>query len=226
MQILPNIHQINLGYVNVYLIIEEDGLTLIDAGLRSHIKQLVKAIRELGHEPEEIKAVLLTHADPDHIGTINLLHEYTDFKLYASQIEADALKQGKGSRELNIGPILGFFIRAVEFMSDDPEPVIVDEIIKEGDTLPMLKGVQVVASPGHTPGHLSFYFPVHKFLAAGDSLRANKKGLNAGNIKMLTWDSEQLFASITKQSQLGAEIVAVGHGPVTFNVISDNFPTS
>lgn len=226
MQITPNIHQINLGYVNVYLIIEEDGLTLIDAGMSFHYNKIISGIQVLGQDPTQIKTILLTHGDPDHAGSIAKLRKIADFKIYTSKIEADALREGKGSRQLNTGPILGFFMRLVELLSGGPKPIIVDEVIKDGDTLPILDGMQVVATPGHTPGHLSFFFPAHKFLVAGDSMRTDQTTLQAGNIKMITWNAEKLFASIEKQSQLGAEIVAVGHGPVMFDVSAEKFPTA
>ncbi len=68
------------------------------------------------------------------------------------------------------------------------------------------------------------YLPAHKVLLAGDSMRAKDEGLVAGEMKMITWDRGELFASIKKQSQLGAEVVGVGHGPVMFEMTEDQFP--
>ena len=223
MQIKSDIHQIELGFVNAYLLVEADGLVLIDAGTPASTKPIIAYIRSIGRQPQEIKALLLTHGDFDHIGALNALRADFPFKVYASQLAADSLLEGKASRSLNVGAVGRVVMKLMEkFMGK--QVVIVDQVVGEGDVLPFAGGVQVVASPGHTPGHLSFYLSAQKVLLAGDSMRAKDAGLVAGDIKMITWDRGELFASIKKQSHLGAEVVGVGHGPVTTGVTEDKFP--
>jgi len=92
-------------------------------------------------------------------------------------------------------------------------PTQVDEIIEPEQTLPILGGLRVIASPGHTPGHVSFYAPQHKLLIAGDSLNAI-----GGKLKFvdgsMTWNYERGMQSVREQAALKPEIVVVGHGPM------------
>jgi glyoxylase-like metal-dependent hydrolase (beta-lactamase superfamily II) len=89
----------------------------------------------------------------------------------------------------------------------------VDEIIVPGQVLPILDGLQVIASPGHTPDHVSFYAPTHKLLIAGDSLNALGGRLRFAD-GPATWDYQRGLQSVREQAALRPEIVAVGHGPV------------
>jgi glyoxylase-like metal-dependent hydrolase (beta-lactamase superfamily II) len=92
-------------------------------------------------------------------------------------------------------------------------PFQVDEIIAEGQTLPALGGLQVLETPGHTPGHISLFAPAASLLFCGDSMVSDEKGLQ-GSRPGITWNETQARASERKQAELGARIVCPGHGPV------------
>ncbi len=101
-------------------------------------------------------------------------------------------------------------------------PTAVAEFLTDGQVLPILGGLRVVATPGHTPGHVSFFAPGPGILFAGDSLRSGNGRLNpSGN--MITWDQEKANVSIRTQASLGAKIVAVGHGQVVMDA-AGKFP--
>ncbi|MGE5775856.1 MAG: MBL fold metallo-hydrolase, partial [Chloroflexota bacterium] len=93
------------------------------------------------------------------------------------------------------------------------------EIVAEGQTL---CGLQVLETPGHTPGHISLFAPSIGVLFCGDSMVAEKKGL-LGSRPGITWDESRARASERKQAALGARIVCSGHGPVVMDV-ADKFP--
>ncbi|MBI5715226.1 MAG: MBL fold metallo-hydrolase, partial [Chloroflexi bacterium] len=77
MQITPNLHCIPLSIVNAFLIVEDDGLTLVDTGLPKNEKKILKYIEEIGRKPNDLKRILLTHADGDHVGSAKALRELT-----------------------------------------------------------------------------------------------------------------------------------------------------
>lgn len=214
MEIIPGVYQINARASNCILIVEEDGLTLIDAGVKNSLSLIEAYIREIGKSPADLTRILLTHADLDHVGSAMALKAKSGATIYASQIAADALREGHSSRPIKAGifsPIFSWFERRGDAMRVD-----VDEILAGGDTLPILGGMQVLETPGHTPGHLSFSFPTHRLLAAGDSVSTQPDKVLYNRMKAFNWDQAQMQASVHMQAELQPEIVTSGHGPVVF----------
>lgn len=81
MEIKPNVHVIPGGIVNVYLIVESDGLTLIDTGLSGNARTVLKYITGLGKQPADLKRIILTHSDGDHVGALAALKAATGARL-------------------------------------------------------------------------------------------------------------------------------------------------
>ena len=214
MKVLDDIHIIPNVQANSYLIVEPDGLTIIDTGMPFSEKQTLKYIANLGRSTEEIKRILITHADLDHYGCLAALKEASGARTYASQSEAEAMARGGSSRPVNrsIGRFQGFMIRLMgKYLK--PTPIQVDEMLTDGQVLPVLGGLQVVETPGHSPGHLSFFVPSLRVLFCGDSMKSNDKGLRASRSRN-NWNQSLAEASVRKQAALGAQIVCPGHGPV------------
>ncbi len=214
MKITENILLIPNIQANSYLILEPEGLTIIDTGMPFSEKQTLKYIASLGRSPEEIKRILITHADLDHYGCLAALKEASGARTYASQPEAEAMARGGSSRPVNryVGRFQAFVIRLMgKFLK--PAPIQVDETLTDGQVLPVLDGLRVVETSGHSPGHLSFYVTSLRVLFCGDSMKSNDKGLRASRSRN-NWDQTLADASVRKQSALGAQIVCPGHGPV------------
>jgi glyoxylase-like metal-dependent hydrolase (beta-lactamase superfamily II) len=213
MEIQPNVHLIPSSIVNVYLIVEPDGLMLIDTGLPGNFKTVLKYIAGLGKQPTDLKRIILTHSDGDHVGALVALKSATGARVYASPIEAQAIEAGKVSRDLKMKGLLALLFRTVVGPLFKAKPAHVDELINDGDVLPILGGLRVVATIGHTPGHISLYAPASRILFGGDSMVSEKSGLRVSR-GMNTWDEAKAKEAVKIQAALGAEIVCVGHGPV------------
>lgn len=216
----PTVHQIKNGYVNIYLIVEPDGLTLIDTGTNSGLKAVLRTLKHIGRSPSEIKHVVITHSDADHVGSAAAIKVATGAKLYASQIEAEALAHGQSSREPQGGAFAQFAFGIIGRINPI-RPAEVDQIIEDEDELPILGGLRVLATPGHTPDHISLYSPTYKTLFAGDSMIALGGKLNFLD-GPVTWNYSVGMHSVYKQSLLGAQTVFCGHGPAIQNPL---FPT-
>lgn len=217
MKVTENVFVVPGVVSNTYILVDTDGLTVIDTGLPRSEKKILAYIASLGRSAQDVKRIILTHADLDHFGGLSALQKASGARTYASQIEADAIAAGRSSREIKP---TGFSLRRVIFALMRPfmkaTPFRVHEIIAEGQILPALGGLQVLETPGHTPGHISLFAPAVGVLFCGDSMVANEKGLQ-GSRPGLTWNETRARESERKQAGLGARIVCSGHGPVVLD---------
>ena len=212
MQIVPGVHLIPGNVVNQYLIVDDDGLTLVDTGLAGNDKKILRYMAELGHAPSALRRIAITHADGDHVGALAALVKATGARVYASAVEAEAIAAGRMSRPLKVSGLIGLLMRITSpfFRA---APATVDEIASDGQVLPALGGLRVVETFGHTPGHLSYFSPSAGILFVGDSLVSSGGTLRASR-GMNTWDEALALESVRLQAALGARIVCPAHGPV------------
>ncbi len=74
MEIRPGIHQVpGLKWSNAYLLVEDAGLTLIDGGIPGDGSKILRYISQLGHTPQDLTRIVLTHSHPDHSGPMKEL---------------------------------------------------------------------------------------------------------------------------------------------------------
>jgi glyoxylase-like metal-dependent hydrolase (beta-lactamase superfamily II) len=223
MKIIDNLYLVPGVVANPYLLVDKDGLTVIDAGLPRSQKKILAFVAGLGMTPHDVKRIVLTHSDLDHVGGLSALQKATGATTYASRIEAEAIAVGKPSRQIQPP---GFSLRRLLFALLRPffkaAPFQVDEILMEGQVLPVLGGLRVVETPGHTPGHISLFAPAASVLFCGDSMVTDWDGIK-GSRPAVTWDGTKAKESVQKQAQLGPNIVCPGHGPVVREA-ADKFP--
>lgn len=221
MQISQGIHQIPGIVANVFLIVEPDGLTLIDCGLPRNAPKILGYVQSLGRQARDIKRILITHADDDHYGSLAELQAASGAQVYASTVEAQAIKRGAMSRPLKLNAAL-----RVVFALSRPflraKPCAVQHIVKNDQCLNHLGMLKVIETPGHTPGHVSFYAPSQGILFAGDSLRSADGRLVVSS-GVNTWDEAIARSSARKQAALHPRIVCVGHGAAVYNA-AEKFP--
>ena len=222
MEIIPNVHVISGGIVNCYLIVDPDGLTLIDTGLPGNANRILQYVEGLGRKPGDVKRIVITHADGDHVGSLAALKAATGARVYANAVEAEAIAAGRSSRALKSDNLLLKLVFAITGRLFKAQPAQVDEFLTDGQVLPALGGLRVVETFGHTPGHVSLFAPAAGILFVGDSLVSNKNGLR-GSGGANTWDQDKANASVRKQAALGARIVCSGHGPVVMDA-AGKFP--
>ncbi|HEY7850319.1 MAG TPA: MBL fold metallo-hydrolase [Ktedonobacterales bacterium] len=214
MRIFPDIHQLDGIDCNVYVIIEADGLTLVDTGLPWLTKRVLAGIQALGHQPQEVRRILLTHQHIDHIGGLAALVRATGAETWAHPADAPAI-EGQAPREAPSGPI-GLLFRTV--LLPRLRPARITHRVREGATLPVFSaegGLRVVETPGHTIGHISFYLPTRKLLIAGDAVRSAGGRLNPPPA-VFSLDMPMALQSIRKLAAMDVDACLPGHGsPVT-----------
>jgi len=222
MEIIPDrLYRVPGVIGNPHLIVDADGLTLVDAGTAGSRRRILSTIKRLGHSPQQLRRIVVTHADGDHVGAVGALVAISGARVYASAVEAAALATGHPSRDMNVRGVWRLLFRLVQpFFRlrpfGDAKPV------KDGDVLPALGGLQVVDTPGHTPGHISLYAPSVGVLFAGDSI-AYRNGRMRKPFTLTTWNEERALESLRKQAALRPDIVCLGHGPVV-RAAANKFP--
>lgn len=196
------------GFVNAYLVREDDGLTLIDASLPGGAKKILAAAAQLG---APIVRIALTHAHGDHVGSLDpLVAELPDVEVLISARDARLL-----AKDLSVDP--GELQRKPpgNFRTNTTRPT---RTLSEGERVGSL---EVIATPGHTPGHLAFMDVRDRTLYCGDTF-ATLGGVSTSArpnprfplVFMGTWDRAGTVASARKLRALDPARLAPGHGKV------------
>lgn len=203
------------GAVNCFLVTEDDGLTLVDCGMAGCGRDIVRAA---GGVP--IRRIALTHGHSDHVGALDEVAaagvEVAKAGAAAGTVAEVAVSAREarlmaGDRSLDAGeapsPVRGSY-RAVR-----TRPT---RLLQPGDRVGSLR---VVASPGHTPGHVAFLDTRDGALIAGDAFATLGGIAVAGTVRwmfplpaMATWDRATALASARVLLGQNPSLLAVGHG--------------
>jgi glyoxylase-like metal-dependent hydrolase (beta-lactamase superfamily II) len=205
MEIVENIHQVDGVNANVYIIIEKEGLTLIDTGMPNNAKKILNYVKGIDRKPADTSTILITHAHIDHVGSAQELKKITNAKIAVHQEDADVVAGNKKPPRLK--GATGVMIRVLSpfFKFARVQP---DIILEENDHIGRL---QVLHTPGHTPGSISLYDSTRKVMFVGDTIRfAN--GQIDGPPKRFTPDMASARKSIQRISQMDFDIMLSGHG--------------
>ncbi len=210
-QILPQISTFtNLLIGRVYLLEDADGLTLVDTGLASAGTKIIKQLIIAGHKPSDVKRILITHAHLDHVGCVGMLRAATGAEVWCHALEKPVIEGVISVPRREKKP------RVAE---SHFEPTPVARTLSDGELLPILGGLQVVFTPGHAPGHLSFWHPQRRFLITGDVIfyMFNRMTLP---MAIATVDMDEDRRSIQKILDLRPEALLFGHGePMLTNAL-------
>jgi len=149
-------------FVYVYMIYGRE-ITLIDSGVASSEKIISEYLRNTGRNPEEISLMILTHGHPDHIGAAQAIKEISGCSVAAHG--ADRVWIENPDQQLKDRPVPGFY-------SLVKGSVRVDRILNEGDVLYLEPEMhlEVLHTPGHSPGSISLWMQEEGVLFSGDAI--------------------------------------------------------
>jgi glyoxylase-like metal-dependent hydrolase (beta-lactamase superfamily II) len=208
MKILEGIYRVdeasnNLAHSNVYLVINDGELAVIDTGTAGNAKKIAAFIQKLGYKLADVTVIIITHFHVDHTGSAKQLKILLPNAKIAVH-EADA-QYVSGEQPLPKPKNL-FFRVASSFLNH--EPFQADIQLKEGDTI---AGLKVIHTPGHTPGSIALMDSKRRALFVGDTLRFDGK-IVTGAPERFTWDKNKAEESIAKISALEFDVMLPGHG--------------
>ena len=192
--------------INSYLLADDDGsLTLVDAGLKSAPKAVLRALAEIGKAPGDVQRILLSHAHPDHAGGLAGVQSATGGRVLSHEDEAEYLRTGTPPPSEST---LGRLMRKLP--GSGFARVDVAETFADGATLPVAGGLTVVHTPGHSPGHCSFLHPSTGVLITGDAV-FNVRGLRYSP-KAFCFDVRQSRETAARLGELDFRVAAFTHG--------------
>lgn len=192
----------------VYLIEDRDGLTLIDTAITRAGKQILREIEALEKKPTDVKRILITHAHPDHVGALPEIKRATRARVIASCVERPVIEGKIPIPRIPPEKLKGLI--KIKLPSNKLPPTRVDMELNGGEVLPILGGLQAVATPGHAPGHLAFWQPERRLLFCGDVL-FHLRDLSLP-WTFITVDPELNKRSVKRIAELDSSIVCFGHG--------------
>jgi glyoxylase-like metal-dependent hydrolase (beta-lactamase superfamily II) len=170
--------------------------------------------------PEAITHVILTHHDHDHVGAAAALkQEYPNVRILASAEEAPYVSGSKKSLRLEQAERLQkelpeeqqAFGAAFCDLLRSVEPVQVDRVLQEDERLPFCGGCQVLATPGHTPGHISLYLKEFDTILSGDAM-ALEQGQPVLPNPQFTLDLQRAKDSMQRLLSNPAQSIIFYHG--------------
>lgn len=212
-RILPGLYTFGgLVVGRSYMIEDPDGLTIIDTSLPFAPKRILKQIAGLGYAPVDVKRILITHAHPDHIGGLHDLQKQTGAEVWASELEKRVIQDGLAVPVPDKKAVKGIGRFVPTPKATFPSTPIA-RILNDGDVLEeVMSGLQVLATPGHAPGHISFWHPGHRVLFCGDVMMSMWPRHLTTPIRMVTVDWDENIRSAKKVAELDAQVLCLGHG--------------
>jgi glyoxylase-like metal-dependent hydrolase (beta-lactamase superfamily II) len=210
------------SYVNWYLLDDDDGVTVVDTGVPRHWKLLPKALAKLGRKLDDVRAVVLTHGHYDHVGFAERARTELGVPVYAPRgedIYRHPLRFPFERPPVAYATNPGFLKVAARFAANG---ALWTKGVKEvthfgdGEQLPVPGRPRVIATPGHTPGHVALELPGRDTVITGDALVTLDPYTTLTGPRLVAkaalYDSAQNLATLDRIAETGAHRLLPGHG--------------
>ena len=224
-KIVPGVFRLGTPIVNWYAVAGEGGVTVVDAGLPGYAESLEEDLGRLGFGLPDVKAVVLTHSDADHIGMAWRMQGAGARVLIgagdAATLATPAAKSGDAAPvklvpqlwRPNLWRFMGHMARAG---GARPRGVEGAETFTDGDLLDVPGRPRAIATPGHTAGHSALSFEQHGALFVGDALCTWNPLAGSRWPQLMprrfNVDNQAARASLDAIAAADAQVVLCGHG--------------
>ena len=219
--IAAGVLRVATGISNAYLVGNKKRWVLIDSGTSGHAEKIVAAAEGEFGENNRPKGIVLTHGHFDHAGSAVELSDYWDVPIYAHRMEMPFLT-GKSKYPPPDPTVGGFMSRLSRFFPDVAYNF--GNRLRElrRDKLPGMEGWTCVETPGHTPGHVSFFREEDGTLIAGDAFTTLDQDSAFNTVirrpkvsrppAYSTIDWKQAEESVRRLAALHPRTLGTGHG--------------
>ena len=230
-EIFPGIYQLTItlkgfspGSINAYLLRDGDSCALIDTGwnVPASVESLDAQLKEAGFRSADVKRIFITHCHSDHLGMIGRFKELNNALMYIHRNELDLIRV-RYNAENNYWPNTDLFLKTHGMPDSDLYPVDFhvpnmgeltppDILLSGGEELSVGEyTLKVINTPGHPPGHVSYYEPRNKLLFSGDVLLPTIVTNAAGHVQHMVNPLQQYLNSLNILKSLDVEFVLPGH---------------
>lgn len=213
------------------LLYDDNHAILVDVGMPGQLEAIQAAVEKAGVAFENIDAIILTHQDIDHVGSIQDV-----LKAASKPIDVYAHAEDKPYIEGDKAPIKMTPERVTAMLANLPEDVRkqaeavflnpptakVTKVVADGDVLPFFGGIQVIFTPGHTPGHISLYHQATKTLITGDAT-VSQNGKIIGPNQQATPDMPLALESQKKFTSFDIAKAICYHGGLCDDNVNEQF---
>jgi glyoxylase-like metal-dependent hydrolase (beta-lactamase superfamily II) len=195
-----------------------NGVTVVDAGLAGHWRELVRELAAVGRTPDDVRGVALTHGDTDHLGFAERLRRDHGVPVHVHRADADRAR-GRVKAEATWGRVNPFatarFLAYAARKGGLRTTYLTDVVtVDDGDVLDLPGAPRIIALPGHSPGSVAVHVPAVGALFVGDALTTRHvlTGHHGPQPAPFTDDPDGALASLERLVDVEAAWVLPGHG--------------
>jgi glyoxylase-like metal-dependent hydrolase (beta-lactamase superfamily II) len=220
MEIAPGIRRIGTGRVNVYLIEEPGGITIVDAGVPGYWGDLQRELTAMGRSLEDVRAVLLTHAHDDHIGFAERIRSERGTPVHVHEGDAplargEAKQKNEGGGTVKAIPTVSFLAFLIRKGYLRTRRIAEVSMFGDGATLDVPGTPRVIHVPGHTAGSAALLVPSRDAILVGDAfvtLNVMTGSTGPQPFPNFNADNRQARESLRRLDGVEATLVLPGHG--------------
>jgi len=227
------VHLVHGSNTNWVVLSDGDAVTLIDTGYPGDRQEVLASLDALGHSPEAVSAVLVTHAHNDHLGSAEYLSSTFGIPVLLHEAELPHARReflhqvsvGQVMRQAWRPGVLPWAVHALKSGGKADVRMTRPEAFSQDGPLDLPGRPVPVHTPGHTAGHCVYHLPDAGILISGDALVSGHPTSRVRGPQLLhaMFDTERDSALVSLQriEALAADVLLPGHGPVHRGPVRD-----